>query len=483
MGIVVPDWLGRQASLTPDRVAIDAPEGTVTFRAFEALVARAAGRLRGVDVRDGERVAVLARNSLPYAALIHAVPRAGGILVPLNTRLSRDELRAQIADAGVRLLVADAAHRGVAGMLGVPVLGTDDLEGTLLPAPERVNLDRPHSIIYTSGTTGAPKGAIVTHGNLWHGALASAVNMGHEPGDRWLCVLPLFHVGGLSIVTRGAILGIAAVIHERFDVGRVNAAIERGDVTIVSAVSVMLAQLSEGRDRPFPSSLRAVLLGGGPASRDLLERAASLHIPVLQTYGLTETASQAATLAPGDALRKLGSAGKPLSVTEIRIDADEPGVSGEILVRGLTVTPGYYGRPEATAEALRDGWLHTGDLGYLDEEGYLYVLDRRDDLIVSGGENIYPAEVERVLSGHPAVADVCVVGIPDTRWGQRPVAAVVLRGSATSADLLTFCRERLAGYKVPDRFVIRDELPRNAGGKVLRRVVRETLDEPPSAGL
>jgi O-succinylbenzoic acid--CoA ligase len=250
-------------------------------------------------------------------------------------------------------------------------------------------------------------------------------------------------------------------------------------VTVVSVVSTMLARMLDARgERPYPAWLRAVLLGGGPAPRPLLERAAALGVPVVQTYGLTETDSQAATLAPADALRKLGAAGKPLLPTQIRIagpDGEQsPGEVGEILVQGPTVTPGYWNRPNATAHTLRDGWLHTGDLGYRDADGYLYVVDRRDDLILSGGENVYPAEVEATLLAHPAVAEAGVIGIPDAQWGQAVQAAIVLRAgqAATVDELRAWCRERLAGYKVPRTIVFMESLPRNAAGKLLRRALR-----------
>jgi O-succinylbenzoic acid--CoA ligase len=222
-----------------------------------------------------------------------------------------------------------------------------------------------------------------------------------------------------------------------------------------------------------------VLLGGGPAPEPLLRRCADIGVPVVQTYGLTEAASQVATLAPEDALPKLGSAGKPLFGTELRIvdgagQTCAPGDAGEIVVRGPTVSPGYLNRREESARALRDGWLHTGDIGYVDDEGYLYVLDRRDDLIVSGGENISPAEIEAVLQSHPAVAEAGVWGVVDVRWGQVPVAAVVLRdGLATTPDLLIeYCRGRLATYKVPSRIEFAEALPRNAAGKLLRSELR-----------
>jgi O-succinylbenzoic acid--CoA ligase len=253
-------------------------------------------------------------------------------------------------------------------------------------------------------------------------------------------------------------------------------------VTIVSAVSAMLARMFDERGaRPYPSALRCVLLGGGPAPLPLLEACANRSVPVAQTYGLTEATSQVATLVPADALRKLGSAGKPLLPTELRVERDGaragPGQVGEILVRGPTVMQGYINRPDATAQALAGGWLHTGDLGCLDEEGYLYVASRRDDLIVSGGENVYPAEVEAVLLAHSAVEEAAVLGVPDRRWGQAPVAFVKLcAGAALSEDdVIAFCRARLAGYKTPKQVRFVDALPRNAGGKVLRKQLREML--------
>jgi O-succinylbenzoic acid--CoA ligase len=259
----------------------------------------------------------------------------------------------------------------------------------------------------------------------------------------------------------------------------VNRAIDEDGVTIISVVAAMLARMLDERGaQPYPPTLRTVLLGGGPAPRPLLEACAARGVPVVQTYGLTEAASQVATLAPGDALRKLGSAGKPLLPTQLRVvgpDGDRaPGEVGEIVVRGPTVTPGYLARPHATARARRGGWLYTGDLGYLDAEGYLYVVDRRDDLIISGGENIYPAEVEAVLLAHSAVMEAGVIGVADARWGQVVCAFVRLRpDSALAADeLIAFCRERLARYKVPATIRFVETLPRNAAGKLLRRALR-----------
>nr|MBO2487322.1 2-succinylbenzoate-CoA ligase [Bacillota bacterium] len=258
-------------------------------------------------------------------------------------------------------------------------------------------------------------------------------------------------------------------------------AIAREGPTLVSVVSVMLARMLEARTEPYPPTFRVALLGGGPVPQVLVERAQGLGLPVAPSYGLTEAASQVATLPPHEAAARPGSSGRPLFGVELRIVQDgqdqPPGEPGEILVRGPNVMAGYHGQPEATARALAGGWLHTGDVGYLDEQGYLYVLDRRDDLIISGGENIYPAEVEGVLLEHPAVAEAGVVGVPDPVWGQAVVAAVRLRPGAAfdEAALRQFCRERLAGYKVPARIVAVEALPRTPSGKLMRRRLAELL--------
>jgi O-succinylbenzoic acid--CoA ligase len=321
---------------------------------------------------------------------------------------------------------------------------------------------------------------LLTYGAFLWNAIGSAINLGLRDDDRWLVSLPLFHVGGLSILLRSVIYGTAAVVHERFDAAEANRAIDQDGVTIMSVVSTMLQwMLEERRGRPYPPWLRCFLLGGGPAPQPLLEACAARHIPVMQTYGLTEAASQVATLSTGDALRKLGSTGKPLFATEVRIAGEAgdrpPGEAGEIVVRGPTVTPGYFRRPEESERLLRGGWLHTGDIGYLDREGYLYVLDRRDDLIISGGENIYPAEVEAVLMAHPAVAEAGVIGLADAQWGQTVAASIALKaGHTVEPDaLLAFCESRLAAYKVPKHLRFEAELPRNASGKLLRQALRQ----------
>jgi O-succinylbenzoic acid--CoA ligase len=479
----LPDWLQQRAYLTPDRIGLIAGGQQWTFQALDREVTLLATSLAALGLRSGSRVALLLRNSQHVVMLVHAISRIGAVLVPINIRLTPDEIHWQLEHIHANLLIYDEANAQAArsvctNLLALLALKIDNLPSTPSDSTpvfqDRFPFDAVHSIIYTSGTTGYPKGAMLTYGNFWWSAIGSALNLGTHNEDRWLACLPLFHVGGLSILLRSVIYGITAIVHESFDPIAVNRAIDDDSVTIFSAVSVMLQRMIDARgDRPYPPTLRCILLGGGPASRNLLEACAQRKIPVVQTYGLTESASQVATLAPDETLRKLGSAGKPLFPTELRIENPDSGGVGEIIVRGPTITPGYSDRPDATETAIRDGWLHTGDLGYLDDEGYLYVVDRRDDLIISGGENIYPAEVESVLMGHPAVEEAGVIGIPDAQWGQVPAAAIKLRTGEviTEADLITYCYKHLAKYKIPARFQVVESLPRNAAGKLLRRAI------------
>lgn len=483
-GDLARDWLRVRASTTPDGLAVLDGGCEISFRELDARADAVARGLVARGVCEGDRLAVLLPNGVRFIELAHASPRAGAIIVPLNTRLSRDELTWQLRDSGAALLVFDDetsdAARVVSDATGVAVAHAGEIAAAAADAVLRYEhtLDDLHGIIYTSGTTGTPKGAMLTFGNHASSAAAAAANLGVRDGDRLLASLPMFHVGGLAVVLRGVLYGNAVVVQESFDPVCVNASIDRDGVTTISVVANMLRRMLDARgDAPYPSTLRTVLLGGGPAPRELLEECARRGLPVLQTYGLTEAASQAATLGPDDAPRKLGSAGRPLPGTSIRIEtqgACAAGEPGEILVSGATVSPGYWRRPDETAAAFRDGWLHTGDVGYLDDEGFLYVLDRRDDLIVSGGENVYQAEVESVLLSHPDVVEVAVYGVPDERWGAVPAAAVVLRvGAPASADdLIAWCREHLAQYKAPSRVRFLKALPRNAAGKVQRRSFR-----------
>lgn len=477
-----PDWLHRRAERSPERLALRSKAGDLTYGQLDELASRAAGALAAHGVLTGDRVAALMHGGPDFAVLLHATLRLGAAIVPVNTRLSLQEMAFVLADAAPRVLVLGEGL----GETGEPLARAAGIEALYAPALRRGAHASPTAghrlsdlaaLVYTSGTTGTPKGAMLTLGNFYHAAVTSALGLGTLPEDRWLLCMPLFHVGGLSILLRAALYGIGVVAQDGFSEQAVARALQEDGVTIASLVPVMLQRLLDA-GVPFPPTLRCILLGGGPAPGELLERALRTGAKISPTYGLTETASQVATMQPGQTDR-IGSAGRPLLLTELRIGTPEgglaPGEAGEILVRGPTVSPGYWRREADTEKALAGGWLHTGDVGYLDAEGYLFVLDRRDDLIVSGGENIYPAEVESALARHPAVLDAAVFAKADATWGQAVHASVVLRdGEAVSAeDLRAFLREQLAGYKVPRQIAFVAALPRNAGGKLMRRLLRE----------
>jgi len=475
-----------------------------SFAELDRQASRLARQLATIGVQQGNRVALLATNGLSYAACVHALTRLGAILVPLNLRLTLEELCWQIRDVNASLLVCDANYASLATEIGRAVLQLSlatlanepkSSEIVLSQLPERdvplrtlIDLNETQAILYTSGTTGQPKGAIITYGMQWWNAVGSALNLGHNLDDRWLVCLPLYHIGGLTILMRSVIYGISVMIHERFDPARINRSIMEDGITIISVVTVMLQRMlaeldTNQSDARYPAMLRCVLLGGGPAPLPLLE-ACMLHgVPVVQTYGLTEACSQAVTLSPADAVRKLGSAGRPLPPVQLCIIHENrpalTGEPGEILLQGPTITPGYVDRPEATAQALRDGWFATGDIGYLDKDGYLFVLDRRADLIISGGENVYPAEIESVLLSHPGVKEAGVCGQPDASWGQVPIAFVVPHtGFTLSTDeLLNFTAHKLARYKKLRAIYLTDQLPRTSSGKLLRRELPQLLPE------
>ena len=304
-----------------------------------------------------------------------------------------------------------------------------------------------------------------------------------RPDDRWLSCLPLYHVGGLAVLFRSCLYGTAVVLHRRFDVEAFNESLDTKAITLTSLVPTMLYRLLRARGR-WPDSLRLVLLGGAAASPELLAEAAAAGVPVATTYGLTEAASQVATLLPAGVRRKPGSVGRPLLFSRVRIvgedGAERPvGAYGEVVVSGPTVMAGYYENEPATARTVRGGELYTGDVGYLDADGDLWLVQRRSEIIVSGGENVYPAEVEAVLRRHPDVRAACVVGVAHPEWGEQVAALVAVAPGAevTPPQLVAFCREQLAGYKLPRLLRLADDLPRTASGKIAREQVRQQLGE------
>jgi O-succinylbenzoic acid--CoA ligase len=487
---LMQDWLTARVQATPRAMALIRGERHWCYAELDALVDRYCAALRRQGVGPGHHVAALLSNGLAYVCLIHALARLGAVLVPLNTRLTAAELGWQINQSDCHLLVYAGEMTAIArqlaaenGGVAVDVAALAADSGGESPQPREATppfrLDATQAIVFTSGTTGRPKGAVLTFANHFWSATASSYRLGLLPHDRWLSCLPLYHVGGLAVVFRSCLYGTTIVLQEHFDQAAFAASLERDQITLTSLVPTMLRRLLAMRnDKPWPSSLRHILLGGAAATPELLAECRASQAPVTTTYGLTEAASQVATMCSADVVGKPGSVGRPLMFTTVRIaDKDgttlPPGEKGEIVVSGPTVMKGYYKNPIATAQTIRNGELYTGDIGFLDEDGELWLIQRRADLIISGGENIYPVEVETVLRQHPAVGAVCVVGIPDPEWGQKVAALVECQPGAevTAAELLAFGRQRLAGYKQPRLIEFTTALPQTASGKVERRAV------------
>lgn len=482
------DWLAARASVSPDKIFIvehlsDTQTNEISFKHLQQQVARMCAKFASAGIQRGETVAMLMMSSTLAIVPFFAAMRYGVLFVPLNTRLTNDELDFQLRQSDVDWLLPYGTTDQLRELRerGHRIAALDNHSKLHEPVfDSEIDLDAPLMIVHTSGTSGKPKGALLTYGNVFYSAMASAYRIGHQPDDKWLCVLPLYHVGGLSILIRAVLYGITVALYERFDVDIVNDALVHDDITLVSLVPTMLYRLLDKRRAAWSDQLRLVLLGGAATTPELMQRCLDDNIPVATTYGLSEAASQVATTLPGDAARKPGTVGKPLMFTQIRV-VDESGADvppndyGEIIVKSLTVTQGYYNNPDATDNTLRDGWLYTGDIGYKDDDGDLWLVQRRSDLIVSGGENVYPAEVETALRQHPAIAAVAVVGIPDAEWGQIVGAAIVLKADETlSIDAVQQqARQHLAGYKIPRRVLFVDALPQTASGKIQRPAVRD----------
>jgi O-succinylbenzoic acid--CoA ligase len=441
--MILDNWLAQRAETGPDRAALIEGDVELTYAELEQEATRMARRLAARGVRGGATVVLMHPAGVEYVVVLHALMKLGAVAEPLDPGLSPAELEAALSRAKPALVLGVEDHLTMTEA-DLPLLGQHDLDAI-------------HCRILTSGTSDQPRPIGLTYGNHLWSAVGSAFNLGVDPADRWLCCLPLYHVAGLEIVMRSVIYGTGAILHDGFDPARIEDTLERQGATLVSLVTTQLSRLLDaGVDLSGP---RAILIGGGPVPREVLEEAIARGASVVQTYGLTEAASQVTTLTPQDARRKLGSAGRPLLTTHLRIQ------DGEILVQGPVVAPGC---------ADEDGWLHTGDLGSIDEEGFLYVGDRLGDVIISGGENVLPAEVEAVLMRHPDVVDAAAVGRADPEWQEAVTAVVVLGdGAATDAEeLRRHCAESLARHKVPKRFDFVTELPRTASGKLVRRALR-----------
>ena len=470
-------WLRDRARVTPDRVAIDADGRLVTYAELDAASDGFAAAFAERGLSRGDRVATLTDSTPEHVAVFFACAKIGVTLLPLSWRLSPAELRYQLDDAEPALFLVDEEYREVAERCGWPFerLGPGPVRGQ---APEDVDVfdDDGLLLVYTSGTTGRPKGALLTHANCFWTNLGFDLTTGIAQDDVVLQVLPQFHVGGWNVQALLAWWkGATVVLERRFEPGRALRLIEEKRVTTlmgVPATYLFIAQ-EPGFATADLSSLRRAVVGGAPMPEALLETWAERGVAIVQGYGLTEAAPNVLCLPPEDAVRKLGFAGRPYCFVEVRLSSEE-----ELQVRGPNVFPGYWRNPDATALAFtEDGWLRTGDIAECDEEGFYRIKGRLKDMYISGGENVYPAEVEAVLHEHPRVADAAVVGIPDERWGEVGLAFVVADG-VSADELLTWCGERLARFKVPRSVRFVGEIPRNGMGKVQKQELRGTEVAP-----
>lgn len=480
------DWLSQRARSSPGKTALIFEHQIWSYAALNQTAEKMARLLLAGGIKSGHHVAALASNSPEFVVLIHALIKIGAVLIPLNTRLTFEELNCQMQGADVEYLIYGDAFAPIAKKLNkisfsFRQLAESNLSGGHLP--QVFALDNPQSIIFTSGTTGEPKGAILTIANHFWSATASAFRLGLSPNDRWLLCLPLYHIGGMAIILRSSLYGTGVVLHREFSPQQINASIEKGAVNMISLVPTMLHRLMESSQVQL-AKLRVILLGGGAASPQLIRASLAAGLPIVTTYGLTEASSQVATSTLENISEKIGRAGKPLMFTQLQIENPEGivlpvGEIGEIVVGGPTVMCGYYRRPEATRLVLQDGRLRTGDMGYLDTDGDLWVVQRRTDLIISGGENVYPSEVEGVLEQHPDIEESCVIGLDHPVWGQQIAAAVVLHEGRvlSSKTLEQYCRTSLAGYKIPRIFHFLKSFPRTASGKIIRSQVRQIFDQ------
>ena len=504
--------LAKRAELSPGLEAVVEGETgrRFPFAELNARANRTASFMRDLGVEKGDRVALLLPNGVEYIESFFALAKLGAIVVPLNWRLVPDELAFILKDSGAKLLlygdaflnnVTDLHTRGAEGTDvarwiqvgnedGRPpfAAGYDELQAGASDAePARVARDEDELyIMYTSGTTGLPKGAVHTHTSAIWACLTINMTADMRFGDRYLVALPLFHVGALTPLTANVHRGVTSVILRAFDPARAWETLERERITVMLAVPAMLNFMLQApqKEQVDFSALRWCMSGAAPVPVTLIEAYAELGIEIHQVYGLTESCGPACLISPEEALAKAGSTGKAFFHTEVRVANERgedvsPGEIGEVLVRGRHIMKGYWNRPEATAETIRDGWLHTGDLASIDKEGFIYIQDRKKDMIISGGENVYPAEIENVILSHPKVRDVAVIGQPSPKWGESPAAVVVpADGSLTEEEVLAHCTGKLARFKLPCRVYFVEEIARNPSGKILKRLLRECFPGP-----
>lgn len=496
-------FLAKRALLEPEKTGLIFQGEEISYREWNERVNRAAHGFASLGIQAGDRVGLLVTNTPEFLDCLFGLAKIGAIVVPLNWRAAPPEIAFAAEDAGVRLFIYDAEFAEVADsikdqlsaefylIIGGETGGTLQSYSDLLsdqPATEPVlagGEDDACLIMYTSGTTGHPKGAVMTHKNLFF-EVCTVIHSGDwRSGDKVLVALPLFHIGGLIYVINTVYVGCTSVLMKAFDPTAFLQLIEAHKVDAFLAVPAMLnfiMQVPAYKETDL-SSVRVAMAGAAPVPVPLLKAWAERGVDILQVYGLTEVSGGAAVLTTDRAMDKVGSTGLPMFHTDIRVMGEEgndaaPEEVGEILIRGPHVMKEYWNDPQATAEAIVDGWLLTGDLGKFDEEGYLYIVERKKDMIISGGENIYPAEIESVLAEMNQIAEAAVIGVPDSEWGESVCVVARLKDgeSLTLNDLTGFCSLKLGKFKLPKKLIVTDEpLPRTAAGKVLKRVLREGI--------
>lgn len=503
------DWIQRHAERTPDKLAlVDAHSGQqLTYAQFNQRANRLAHFfVHELGLQQGDRVSILAHNSADYYVALFACAKSGTILNTLNWRLTVPELEYILNDCQPKAIIVDEAFAETAVslrqtvtiehwfFLGDEAAASDWTYEAALAAGDPASVPDPRlryedtwAILYTSGTTGRPKGAQVTYGNFFYNAVGMGQAIDLSSQDVNLNVLPCFHAGGLGLYA-GPIFhtGGTLVVMRQFEPDKLLQLIEQWQVSVlllVPAIYLLLAQTADFSQYDL-SSVRSWASGGSSLPPSVVHDYANRGIIIQQGFGMTETGPTVFLLPKADAVRKAGAVGKPVLHTQVCIMDREgnvlgPNEVGELCIRGGNVTTGYWNRPEATAEALRDGWLHSGDAAMFDEEGFYTIVDRWKDMFISGGENVYPAEVENVLYQHPSVAETAVIGVPDPKWQEVGLALVVVKegASLTEQEVIDFCQGKLARFKIPKQVRFMKELPRTAAGKVLKRELREMVTD------
>ncbi|MEU3336468.1 long-chain fatty acid--CoA ligase [Streptomyces sp. NPDC006668] len=486
-------WPARRARKTPHRTALIHGGTSLTYAQLYDRTTRLAHALRSRGIRRGDRIAYLGPNHPSYLETLFAAGTLGAVFVPLNTRLAGPEIAFQLADSGAKALVYGPSHAGlVAGLPGdtdvraYVEVGAEYEEAVAgapaEPVDEPVAPDDTCIIMYTSGTTGRPKGAMLTHANLTWNAVNVLIDHDLIADERALVSAPLFHTAGLNMLTLPVLLkGGTCVLVEAFDPNATFDLIEEHRITFMFGVPTMFEQVARHPRWPDAdlSSLRLLTCGGSPVSTPLIAAYQERGLTFLQGYGMTEASPGTLFLDAEHAVSKAGSAGVPHFFSDVRVVRPDltpvdVGETGEVVVRGPHVMPGYWGLPEESAASFADGWFRSGDAARVDEDGYVHIVDRIKDMIISGGENIYPAEIEDLLLAHPGIVECAVIGVPDEKWGEVPRAVVVPReGVRVDPDeVLASLDGRLAKYKIPKSVVLADELPRTASGKLLKSRVR-----------